>query len=69
MAANQIERFGLKWYAWWRTTQQTVLQNFRQNICNEIAININFHFSRCKSTANLSCHNIQNAWAKAMKKQ
>ena len=22
MATNQIERFGLKWYTWWRTTQQ-----------------------------------------------
>ena len=36
MATNQIETFGLKWYAWWRTTQRTFLQNFCQNICNEV---------------------------------
>ena len=51
METNQIERFGLKWYAWWRTTQQTFLQSFCQNICSEIAINLNFHFSHCKSMA------------------
>ena len=64
---QQIERFGLKWYAWWRTTQQTFVQNFCQNICNEIAINLNFHFSHCKSMETLSCHSNQSAWATAIK--
>ena len=67
MATNQIDRFGLKWYACWRTTQQTFLQNFCQNICNEIAINLSFHFSHCKSMETLSCHSNQSAWATAIK--
>ena len=48
MTTNQIERVGQKVYAWQRTAQQTFLKHFRQNICNEIAINDNFHFSILK---------------------
>ena len=49
MTINQIERYRQKVYIWKRTTQQIFLQHFRQNICNEIAINANFHFSHYKS--------------------
>ena len=40
-------------------TQQTFLKNFRQNICYEIAINTNFHFSHYKPMEISSCHNNQ----------
>ena len=71
MTTNKIEQFGLKWYASWRTTttQQTFLQFFCQNICIDIAINLNFRFSHCKSMKTLSCHSNQSAWATAKKKK
>ena len=34
---------------------------------HEIAINLNFHFSHCKSMEILSCHSNQSAWATATK--
>ena len=46
---QSIDRFGQKVNVWKRTTQQTFLKNFCQNICNGIAINANFHFSHYKS--------------------
>ena len=32
------------------------------NICNEIAINLSFHFSNCKSMETLNYHSNQSAW-------
>ena len=34
---------------------------FCQNICFEIAINANFHFSHYKSMATISCHSNQSS--------
>ena len=51
MTTNQNERFGQKVCVWERTTQQTLKKIFFcKNICNEIAINANIHFSHytCK---------------------
>ena len=48
------------------TTNQTE-RNFCQNICNEIAINANFHFSHFKSIETLSCHSNKRKWATAIK--
>ena len=59
MTTNQIEKFGQKVYVWQRTTQQTFLKNFSQNICNETAIKNNFHFYRYKCMEILSCYNNQ----------
>ena len=36
-------------------------------ICNEIAINLKYHFSHCKSMENLSCHSNQSASATTTK--
>ena len=61
MATNQNEEFVQDFYAWWRTTQQTVLKKFCQNTYNETAIKANFHFPYNKSMENLSCHsNLSN---------
>ena len=46
MAINPIERFGQKWYAWWRNTKQTFLQKF---LSKYLQWDLSFHFSHCKS--------------------
>ena len=48
MATDQNEKFVQLLYAWWRTTQQTFIKMFCQNICSEIAIKTYFHFSHYK---------------------
>ena len=63
---NKSKR-GLKFHAWWRTTQQTILKNFCQNTCNKTVIKPNFNFSHYKSMETLSCHSNQSAYSIAIK--
>ena len=56
MASNRIERFRQKWNVWLWTTQRT----FLYNICNEIAVNTNFHVSHYRSV--VSCHSNQSSY-------
>ena len=44
-----------------------ISKKFHQNICNEIAINADFHFSHFKSLEIQSCHSNQSTQATAIK--
>ena len=69
MSTNQNEEFIQLLYAWWMTTQQTILKMFCQNTCtcSETAIKTYFHFSHYKSMETLSCHSNESTWATATK--
>ena len=43
------------------------LKMYCQNTCNEIAINVNSHFSHYKPMETLSCHSRNSTWAMAIK--
>ena len=53
MATNQNELAAHNFYAWWKTTQQKILEKFCQNTCSKTAIKANFHFSHYKSMETL----------------
>ena len=67
MATNQNQRFGQNSYGWQRTTLETFLYFFFQNICSNIEINANFHFSHYKSMETLCCHSNESTWATIIK--
>ena len=43
----------------WLDHSTNISESFCQNICNEIAINANFHFSHYNSMETLICHSNQ----------
>ena len=51
MTTNQDEKFPHNFDAWWKATQQTFLEKFCQNTCNETNIKAKFHFSHYMSKA------------------
>ena len=62
IATNQIQRFRQKW-----CLVKDYSRKFCQNICSDIAIKANFHFSYYKSMEILSCHSNESAWVTAIK--
>ena len=54
MATSHIERFWLKII--YLVDHAANISVKRLSICNEIAINLNFHFFHCESMETLSCH-------------
>ena len=45
-----------------RDHSRNISVKFCQNICNEIAVNANFHFSHNKSIATIKCHSNQSSY-------
>ena len=67
MTFNQIDRLRQKLMFGRGPLKKQFPKNFYQNICDEIVINANFHFSHYKSMETLSCHSNGSTWATAIK--